>query len=195
MIVLFAAWYLRKLILEYFISYNITSKFTYWLMLLPGIGFIVWLFCLQDERNKSFSEKVDTINGFASSPSQAVTIIIVILMCLRLVFGLTGAAAGITIFSGMLSLALFAWLASQRSGYYFNLYLSLGLLLVVLVAMLGWGERKYLILFYVAFSLLLYNAAQLIMIYPIYHFEDFSYLDDGEETPEEEGAILAGFES
>jgi hypothetical protein len=194
-IVLFAAWYLRKFLLEYFVTYNITSKFTYWLTLLPGIGFIVWLFCLQNERAKNFSEKVDSINNFAGSNAQAVTAIIVIIMCLRLVFGLAGQAAGINVFAGILSLLFFVWLINQRSGYYFNLYLSLSLLLILLVGMLGWGERKYFVVFCASFSLVLFNTVQLLLIYPVYHFEDFSYIDNEEETPDEEGAVLAGFEA
>ena len=194
-VMFFAAWYLRKFLLEYFITYNITQKFTYWLTLLPGIGFIAWLFCLQNERAKNFSEKVDSINSFAGSNTQAITAIIVIVMCLRLLFGLAGEAAGVNMFAGIFSLIFFAWFINQRSGYYFNLYLSLALLLVIIVVMLGWPDRKYLAVFSIIFALLLFNAVQLLLIYPVYHFEDFSYLNDGEQTPEEEGSVLAGFEA
>ncbi len=194
-IVLFATWYLRKFLLEYFVTYNMTSKLVYWFTLLPGIGFIVWLFCLQNERAKNFSEKVASINNFAGSGTQAVTTIIVIVMSLRFVFGLAGQTAGVDVFAGILSLLLFVWLINQRSGYYFNLYLSFTLLLILLIVILWGSERRYFVVFCAAFSLVLYNAVQLLLIYPVYHFEDFSYIDNEAAAADEEEDVLAGFET
>lgn len=193
-VVLLAAWYLRKFLLEYFMSYNIHSRFVYWLLILPGIGFIAWVVLLTNERSKTFTEKVAAINNFASSSPQGVVIITVILMIFQILFNLSNGIVGGSILVLIIGFTLFFWMVNRRSGYYFNLYLTLSLLAILFVYIFFVAKRNEFSLLSVLVSVLVFNAAQLVMIYPVFHYEDFTYLNEEEVKTENNEDRLTEFE-
>ncbi len=167
-------WYLRKFLLEYFISYNISSKFLYWISLFPFIGsFVFAILQLHDTKQGVYEEKVHTIGNFAASSSTAITTIFIIIYFLRLIFRIEG-GNGIFIASIIASFLLFFWFISDRTGYYVILGLTMlvlaGLLVVIFI---GHWETPVIPL---AFSLFLFNIIQLVLTFPVYHFEEFEYI-------------------
>jgi hypothetical protein len=171
--------------------------------LLPGIGFIVWLVMLTNERQERFEDKKGEIERFASSSPRAVTVIIVLLMAFQFFRSFepeaVGAYTAVLIMATIISYGLFLWMTNQRLGFYVNLYLSFGILFFLLAGLLFWTSRSYIYAFGILFAFMLYNVAQLILIYPVYHFEDFSYIDEEPaDEKNEEGQhedLLSAFES
>lgn len=187
-LMLATAWYLRKFMLEFFISYNFSSRFLYWFLLLPVLGFFAWLVMLADsDKRYSFKERKKTLEDFSSSSPKSIITVFVILLVLRFLL-IIASAQFASILSLLISVVLFVALISSTGGYYFNLYLNLVLLafffllpLVKINADLG----------ALLFPLLLMNVVQIVLIFPALHFEAFDYLSyEEEEEPWQPGQDL-----
>lgn len=179
---LFLTWYLRKFLLEYFITFNIPSKFLYWLSLLPVIGFIAFLIIQANtEKQERYHQKTATIGSFAASSAAAVTTLFFIGLFIRLLMQI-GEGDPIFIVSLVISALLFIWLMTDKTGYYVSLVLMLLAVVILMAVGIKFGIAGEEIS--LPWGLLLFNLAQLIFIYPIYHFDNFLYIPA--EIPEPE---------
>ncbi|NOT50740.1 MAG: hypothetical protein HOP10_05640 [Chitinophagaceae bacterium] len=182
------AWYLRKFMLEYFATYNFTSRFLYWFLLLPVIGFFAWLVMLAESRKQeNFAERERSIQSFAASKPDGIIVVFIILMVLRFSLAFTYNLPAEFIISTLVSIGLFVWLVRSRTGYYVNLYLNLFLVVLILL-LIFLNEASSDI--YLLFPLLLMNTVQLVLIYPAFHFSAFSYLSYEEEKEWQPGQDL-----
>ena len=184
-ILLAAAWYLRKFLLEFFLTYNFSSRFLYWSLLLPVIGFFVWLVMLADsDRQPEYKQRKKTMEDFAGSSPNGIIVIFIIAIALRLLVSFMAGHTG-AVFTNLIT-GLFFWLlVSSRTGYYINLYMNF-LLLVAFVMLPFFHIEKDIAS--IVFPLLLLNTVQLVLIYPTFHFDAFSYTSyDEEEKPWEPG--------
>jgi len=184
-ILLAAAWYLRKFLLEFFLTYNFSSRFLYWSLLLPVIGFFVWLVMLADsDRQPEYKQRKKTMEDFAGSSPNGIIVIFIIAIALRLLVSFMAGHTG-AVFTNLIT-GLFFWLlVSSRTGYYINLYMNF-LLLVAFVMLPFFHIEKDIAS--IVFPLLLLNTVQLVLIYPAFHFDAFSYTSyDEEEKPWEPG--------
>ena len=76
---------------------------------------------------------------------------------------------------------------SDKIGYYVYLSIcTLALLGVTILVFVGdWGYGSVAIP--IIFALLLYNLAQLLMLFPVYYFSEFEYIPAENPNPEPEG--------
>jgi hypothetical protein len=186
-LVLAAAWYLRKFMLEFFISHQQSSRFLYWFLTIPLLGFFGWLFMLADaDKNYSYDQRKRSLENFASASREGVVVVFIVLLALRLLLTLTSAQpAGII--TVLISAGLLFALVSSIAGYFLNFYLNLGIMTILLiVVMAGSGRAEYMILY----PLLLFNLAQLTLILPAFHFTAFDYIAYEEEKPWQPGDDL-----
>lgn len=179
---LFTAWYLRKLLLEYFIGYNVQSKFLYWLALIPFIGFLSFLFMETNQtKEQNYNEKVTSLGNFAASSTTAISVIAFIGMFLRLVFRLSNTDSTVAI-SVVIACLLFTWMIYSQVAYYLNAVVILLALAAIIVYTFISG---YLIDDLIGFfALLVIGLAQLILFLPIYHFDKFFYTPGENPEPE-----------
>jgi hypothetical protein len=182
LLALFTAWYLRKLLLEYFISYNVQSKFLYWLALVPFIGFLSFLFMETGQvKQQNYNEKVTSIGNFAASSTTAISAIAFIGMFLRLVFRLSNTDGTVAI-SVVIACLLFTWMIYSQVAYYLNAVVILLALIAIIVYTF---ISRYLIEDLVGFfALLVIGLAQLVLFLPIYHFDKFFYTPGENPEPE-----------
>jgi amino acid transporter len=188
---LFIAWYLRKFLIEYFITYGIRSKFLYWLCIVPVIGFIVFAILQADNtRQERHSQKVDSMGDFAGSSNTAITAIFFFAIVIRLIMRIAGGDQ-VFIFSLGISILLFIWVISSRMGYYVSLVIAgIGILGVIVATQLISSDSDSVAeVLGIYFGLLLLYVIQLVFIYPVYHFENFEYIpaEDPVGTPVREG--------
>lgn len=169
---LFYAWYMRKFLLEYFITYNIRSKFLYWLLLLPVVGLIAFIIINADAaEQKEYNQKVNTIGQFAASSTAAITTLFFTSYTIRLILSFGGEA--IYIIYCIAIVLLFIWIITSKTGYYVSLGLNMLLLAASIVSVIL--AKKDGPPIYLLFPFVLAGAIQLILIFPIYHFEEFEY--------------------
>lgn len=184
-----AAWYLRKFMIEYFITWQHSSRLLYWFLLLPVLGFLGWLIMIVDsDKNHTFAERKKTLGDFSSSSKNGIITVFLILLALRLLLTLSTGQVG-SILAVVLSAALFFAMISSRGGYYLNLYLNL-LVMVILLLVLFFGKGAggdYILLFY---PLILFNMIQIILIFPALHIEAFDYISYEEEETWQPGQDL-----
>jgi hypothetical protein len=170
---LFFAWYLRKFLLEYFITYNIRSKFLYWLLLLPFIGLIAFVIINADAaEQKQYNQKVNTIGQFAASSAAAVTTLFFIGYTIRLMSSFGGET--IYIIYAVTSILLLIWLMASKAGYYVTLSLNVLFMAACIAAMLFVKSDGPPIL--PLFPFVLASMIQMVLIFPIYHFDEFEYI-------------------
>jgi hypothetical protein len=182
LLALFAAWYLRRLLLEYFITYNVQSKFLYWLALIPFIGFLSFLF-METSQNKeqNYNEKVASIGNFAASSTTAISIIAFTGMFLRLIFRISN-IEGSVVLSIVLACLLFTWMIYSPAAYYINgVVILLALAAILVYTFMGRYVIEELIAF---FGLLVVALAQLVLFLPVYHFDKFFYTPSQNPEPE-----------
>lgn len=179
---LFTAWYLRKLLLEYFIGYNVQSKFLYWLALIPFVGFLSFLFMETNQaKQQNYNEKVTSLGNFAASSTTAISAIAFIVMFLRLVFRLSN-TDGSMIVAIVIACLLFTWMIYSQVAYYLNaVVILLALAAIIVYTFISGYLLDDLIGF---FALLVVGLAQLVLSLPIYHFDKFFYTPG--ENPEQE---------
>lgn len=182
------AWYLRKFLLEYFLVYNFSSRFLYWLLLLPVIGFFVWLILLADsEKQTAYKDRKKSMEDLAASNAGGIIVVFIVLIILRLFISLMSGQTG-AFFTNLLTGLLFWLLTSSRAGYYINLYLNF-LLLVAFMVLPFFDAQKDITA--ILFPLLLLNTVQLVLIFPAFHFDAFSYISyDNDEKPWQPGDDL-----
>jgi len=182
LLALFTAWYLRKLLLEYFISYNVQSKFLYWLALVPFLGFLSFLFMETNQsKQQNYNEKVASLGNFAASSTTAISAIAFIGMFLRLVFRLSNTDGTVAI-SVVLACLLFTWMIYSQVAYYLNAIVILLALIAIIVYTL---ISRYIVDDLVGFfALLVIGLAQLVLFLPIYHFDKFFYTPGENPEPE-----------
>ncbi|MCX6315667.1 MAG: hypothetical protein NTW29_00130 [Bacteroidetes bacterium] len=184
-----SAWYLRKFMMEFFMSWKQTSRLQFWFFLLPVIGFFGWLIMLFDaDRNHTFSERKKSLEDFAASSTNGIATIFMIFLGLRLVLTLSNGPANAILTVGV-SAALFYFMLNSSTGYYVNLYLNifvLGILLLVLFFGKGAGLEFILLLY----PLILFNVLQVIMIFPALHIDAFDYISYEEDKPWQPGDDL-----
>jgi hypothetical protein len=182
------AWYLRKFMLEYFATYNITSRFLYWFLLLPGIGFIAWLVANADtQQQKTFEARELSIKKFSTAPIDGIIGLYVVFILIRIIFGVTNHLNGAFIVVILLSAGIFFWMVKSIIGYYFNLWVTiLFFCLILLMLLTDTREASY----YLLYPLLFMNAVQLFLVLPAFHFDAFSYLSYEPEKPWEPGQDL-----
>jgi hypothetical protein len=183
-------WYLRKFLLEYFITYNIRSKFLYWFSLMPFIGFLSLLIAQVDTvKQYKYNERLSAIGSFAASSTKSITAIFFTILILRIIFLLDSGEPVLTI-SPIVNMLLFIWMTSDKTGYYVNIALTILLLLtgiILLVVNSTTGEAVHII-----FGLMLLNLAHLVLIFPVYHFEEFEYIPakNPDPDPQEEFGLF-----
>jgi hypothetical protein len=182
LLALFTAWYLRKLLLEYFISYNVQSKFLYWLALMPFIGFLSFLFMETNQaKQQNYNEKVTSLGNFAASSTTAISAIAFIGMFLRLVFRLSDTDGTVAI-SVVIACLLFTWMIYSQVAYYLNAaVIILALIAIIVYTLISQYIIDDLIGF---FALLVIGLAQLVLFLPIYHFDKFFYTPGENPEPE-----------
>lgn len=184
-----AAWYLRKFLMEYFMTWQHTSRLLYWFLLLPVVGFFAWLVMLADsDKNHSFAQRKKTLGDFSSSSKNGIITVFLILLGIRLLITLTNGPSS-TVITVVLSAALFFAMVSSRGGYYFNFYLNI-LVMAALLLILLFGKGAggdYILLFY---PIILFNVLQVILIFPALHIEAFEYISYEEEKPWQPGDDL-----
>jgi hypothetical protein len=170
------AWYIRKFLLEYFITYNTHSKFLYWFSLLPVIGFPTFLVAhFENNKQTKYSEKLHTLGRFAASATISITTIFIILLVFRLMFRVVTGTGPVFIISIIISALLFVWMISDKTGFYVNLVLNLallagGLIIVFATKIAGQGGITAFL-----FAMVLLNVMHLLLLYPVYYFHDFEY--------------------
>jgi hypothetical protein len=187
LLILFIAWYLRRLLLEYFITYNVRSKFLYWLALIPFIGFLSFLFMETNQvKERNYNQKIDTMGNFAGSSTAAISSIAFIALFLRMVFRLSNTDPAIVL-SVVIAAALFTWMIYSTVAYYLNLVVTLLALIAIIVISYITGYVKEEMIFLIA--LLLISLSQLVLFLPVYHFDKFLYTpaENPERVPEEAG--------
>jgi hypothetical protein len=191
LLILFIAWYLRRLLLEYFITYNVRSKFLYWLALIPIIGFLSFLFMETNQvKERNYDQKIDTMGNFAGSSTAAISTIAFIGLFLRLVFRLSDTDPAIVL-SVVLAGALFTWMIYSTVAYYLNLVVTLLALIAIIVFSYITGYMRDEIIF--LFALLLISLSQLVLFLPVYHFDKFLYTpgENPEPVPDQPRDIFA----
>jgi hypothetical protein len=172
------AWYLRKFLLEYFITYNFTSRFLYWFLLLPGVGFIAWLVMLADsQKQTTFKQRQKSLEDFSAGNTGSIIAVFILLISIRFILSLM-AEQWQGLLTLLVSAVLFAMIVLSRTGYYLNLWLNFLVLALLMVFLVTGTNKDSTVLLY---PLLLLNTVQLILIYPAFHFEAFNYLSYEEE--------------
>jgi hypothetical protein len=182
LLALFTAWYLRKLLLEYFITYDIRSKFLYWLALVPFIGFLSFLFMETNQvKQRNYNQKVESIGNFAASSTTAISVIAFIFFFIRLVARLSNTGSAVLL-SVVLATLLFTWMIYSHIAYYFNaVVIFLGLAAILAYTFITSYLAEEMALY---FALLVLALSQLILLLPVYHFDKFFYTPA--ENPEQE---------
>lgn len=178
---LLLAWYLRKFMLEAFVSFGLRSKLIYWLSFLPFIGFLFFAFSIGGARQQQlYIEKKASIEQFANDNPISITFAFLLLVAIRL-FMLLSRSDTIGLISLVITVILFLWMTKQKIGFYVYLYLNLVLLAVGLVAMFfaQWPPQPTSLLM----ESVLLGAMQLIYLFPAYHFEEFEYIPAGDPEP------------
>jgi hypothetical protein len=182
---LFLAWYLRKFLLEYFMTYGLRSKFLYWLCLLPVIGTLVFVIAqFNSVKRSNYEEKTMAIGDFAASDSLSVTVIFLFLYTVLLFFGARGGDTAFII-SLVLTILLFVLFTADSAGYAVNIglnffLLTTGVILIILAKWRGPSIPSH-------FAQVLFNTMQLILIFPVFYFDQFEYI-----TPEKTEAVKPG---
>jgi hypothetical protein len=185
LLALFTAWYLRKLLLEYFITYDVRSKFLYWLALVPFIGFLSFLFMeTNEEKQRNYNQKIESMGNFAASSTAAISTIAFILLFLRLVVRLSNTGPGVVL-SIVLATLLFTWMMYSQVAYYLNGVVILLAMAAILVYSFMTSYAPEEMLMY--FALLIFGLTQLILSLPVYHFDKFFYTPSENPEPEEAG--------
>ena len=176
---IFAAWYMRKVMIEFFVQHRVRSKSLYWFITLPFVGIFGWLVMLADtETADTFSQRKEAIGNFAASSRTPVITIVGVLMGIRLLLQLvSGDASGII--STLVSAALLAAMIYSFGGYALNFYLQLGVLALLIIFLLSRSES--MMQFFVLFPVLLFSISNLVVTLPVYHFEAFDYVVAEEE--------------
>ncbi len=186
LVILFCGWYLRKFILEYFISYSITSRFVYWLTLIPVIGLFVWvIMLLTTERKQKPIEKMYAINDLAASESRAVTVIFVIGMLIQFCYVLSVTRSPVPLFFLIADAGMFLWMIASKPGYQVTLWLRITCFASLIIFLfLKSPERDTIAYATFIYPFLLLSIFQLMMIFPVYHFDTFAYISgDFENQP------------
>jgi hypothetical protein len=180
---LLMAVYIRKFLLEYFITYDIKSKFLYWFSLLPVAGFLSFLVMQMDAgKQVKHSEKLASLGRFAASSSTSVTGVFFFLIFLRLIMRIAEGEATFII-SLIISILLFVWMTVDKTGFYVNMLLNLVLLIAgVFVVFATSITGEY---FGLLFGMVLLNSVHLILLYPVYHIDDFRYVPAEDPDPSE----------
>jgi hypothetical protein len=173
---IFLAWYLRKFMLEYFMSFNIRSKFLYWFSMLPIIGFPAFGVAQVDSsKQEGYNDRVNTIGGFESSGTASVTGIFFFLMAVRFLMRIgMGEGIAVVIIPMGISLFLFIWMMTDKNGFYVSIILNLLALTTGIVLMVTSSiSREFVI---ILFPLVLLNLMHLVLLFPVYHFHEFEYI-------------------
>lgn len=187
LLVMGAAWYFRKFTLEYFFSHGISSRFLYWFIQWPLLGFFGWLGVLGNSiKNYEFKDRKATLEQFSSAGTNSIVTLFMILTGLRVLLVLINGEPA-TILGTLVSAGLLFWMLNSVDGYKFNLYATVFLLLVLLLFPV-FKSRSVELLTY--FPFLLLNLGQIIMIHPALHFGSFNYLSYEEEKPWQPGDDL-----
>lgn len=182
---LFLAWYIRKFLLETFVNFGIHSKFLYWFSYLPIIGFFGFLVVqLENMKQEKYSQKVQSLGTFASSSAAGVTGVIFFLMGLRLIVELANGNAAFIV-AAIVGAGLFVWLITSKIGYQVSFWLvTAGLCILLLMGLTSGASReREQELYSIMFAFLLANIVSLILIYPVYHFEEFQYMPSEDPNP------------
>jgi hypothetical protein len=116
--VVMLGWYLRKMLLEYIVTYDLGSKMKYWCSLLPLIGTVVLFISSQDAKPLPVNdERALAWQKFTKDDNQSVFIIsIALLMAQFFLFALTGNAGMATL--AVISIFLFIWSTKKITGFY-----------------------------------------------------------------------------
>ena len=174
-----AAWYLRKFLLEYFISYNFSSRFLYWFLLLPVLGIFAWLVMLPDrEKQARFEQRKKSLEDFSGSSTTGIVGLFLVFLVLRLLISVMGGNM-LSVITTLISAGFFFALVSSRTGYYVNLYLNFILLAVYIT--LPFIKLNIDNVVGLLFPLSLLNTVQLVLIYPALHFDAFDYISYEED--------------
>jgi hypothetical protein len=182
---IFIAWYIRKFLLEVFVSYGIHSKFLYWFSFLPLLGFFGFLVVqLENIKHEKYNQKVSSIGTFAASSTAGVTGIIFFFLGVRLIMQMV-AGDPAYIVSVIISGALFVWLMASTTGYQVSIWLAgVGLFFMILIGLLSKTTSSSTQETYgLMYALILANLVSLIFIYPVYHFEEFQYMPSEDPQP------------
>lgn len=179
-VMMFFTWYLRKFLLEYCITYNITSRFFYWLLLLPFIGFFVWLFLLPIKKTWKQEQKAASIEQWSTAGSSSVTMAYLVMLLVQLVFFFTNTEQQYGLFYTLCTLSLFTWMIFSRTGYKVNLWLRMAAYSSVLLWFFFKVEKHEAFTISFVYPVLLYGIIQLMLLYPVYHFDSFVYLSKTE---------------
>jgi hypothetical protein len=167
------AWYLRKFLLEFFISYNFTSRFLYWFLLLPGLGFLAWLVILTDSNKQTaFKQRQQSIEKFSADSSFSIVVVFTVLIILQFILSIA-AEQWQVIFPLIVTAVFFAMMVISRTGYYFNLWFNFVVLAIFTIFLVIGTKKDITPLFY---PLVLLNTVQLILIMPAFHFGAFNYI-------------------
>lgn len=182
-----AAWYLRKFLLEFFFSHNVHSRFLMWFTQWPILGFFGWLGVVgQGDKLPDFKSRHNTLQRFDDAGPNSVSTVMMVLLGIRLLLAIaTGSPE--SILTNILSAAMLFWLISSVNGYYFNVYGTCFLLAVVLLIPLINSNKSEILIY---FPLLMLNLGQMIMVHPVLHFSSFNYMSYEEEKPWQPGDDL-----
>jgi len=179
---LYSAWYLRRLLLEYFITYNVRSKFLYWLAIVPLLGVLSFLFMeTKQVKPQNYKEKVNTIEKIAGSSTLAITIISFFILLLRYILELSGNSLQVYFTLAIISL-LFTWIIFSRIGY----YITGGIILASMVGILYKSntaihfDEEWM----AYYGVLVIGLSQLVMFFLVYHFSKFFYTPAEDPDPE-----------
>jgi hypothetical protein len=180
--IMFFAWYKRKFLLEAFISLGIRSKFLYWIIQFPFVGIIIFaiLVALSNEK-KDYIEKLESMGRFAGSSTGAVSGIALTVISLLVIDSIVrGLSVSTT--AAIATLVLFIWMMASKTGYYAMLLINLFSILALLISPFFIKEWEGPSLFWlIPFTLI--NTVQLVLFFPVYHFEEFEYIPVEDPLP------------
>jgi hypothetical protein len=179
---LLLGWYLRKFLLEVFFTYDIKSKFIYWLSFVPLLGFLFVLFTVGPAKQQQlYIEKRSSLVQFAESNSSSVVTAFMVLLVIRLLLTLSDGDA-ISIIFLLVTGVLFFWMSADKTGFY--AYFFINLLLLVSGILMMYFSKKPADLVGAMTGLVLLGTIQLIFVFPIFHFGEFEFIP-AEEPAEE----------
>ncbi len=191
MLILGITWYLRKLMFEHLLVYNLTSRIWIWLFSLPFIGLIPWIISLlTGTRQTSLRDRKATLDEYASGSAKSVLIITGICYLLMFINNISkaGFLGGIVV---LFAAGLYFLYASHRAGFYILAWLQALLCIFALFTLISHaGEARYV---YSRSTIMatLVGAGAIGLVYtmlqlPVFHPEMFEYIPAQEETEEKQ---------
>jgi hypothetical protein len=178
----FTGWLVRKLLLEFIISYNISSKLIYWCSLLPVIGIaVLTVSSLESKQQSSKTEKFVSWQQLSKSSNLSATALVIALLLVQLFIYIKW-GNNVLSFGAFASILLLLWVTKDITGFYVNQALN-GIALLTIAGSIFFTTWEDNIPAFIA-AVLLLQLTFTGWLLPLYHPNEFEFVPPDEVVTE-----------